>query len=219
MRKAVLLALTLLSPVAILTATGPPRDYSVLGVVTDANGNVVPSASVSAVPIEGGGSAGDLGWLHTDNNGEFHLVLKPGRYVIRAKDEADGYPDPSFLLCSDPSAKFPQVSVGESDVSGVRVILGMKGGVLEGDLRDSSTQRTIPKAKVTVRDIQNPNAFVEIFADKMGHFRLTVPNKPLEVLAVAAGYKTARYMGSERLILSGGERRNIVIDLSSGSPN
>jgi len=89
-----------------LTQAGFSSDHSVLGVVTDVNGSVVGSASVTAVPVEEGGSGGDLGWVHTDNIGRFRLLLRSGRYVIRAKDEADGYPDPSFLLCSDPRANW-----------------------------------------------------------------------------------------------------------------
>jgi hypothetical protein len=215
MRKAILLAVALPFLVMSLTATILSSDYSVIGVVTDAKGSTVRNASVTAIPAEEGMSASGIGWVHTDTNGGFRLVLKPGRYLIRAKDETDGYPDPNFLLCSDPSAKFPQVSVEDSDVLSVRVILGTKGGVLEGDLRDSSTQRPLPKGKVTIRDAQNPNVFVEIFADKMGHFRFTVPNKDLHVLAAAVGYKTTQYVESERLILSGGERRSIAIDLEA----
>jgi hypothetical protein len=195
-----------------LTPAGFSSDHSILGVVTDINGSVVGSASVTAVPLEESGSAGDLGWVHTDNSGRFRLLLRPGHYVIRAKDEADGYPDPSFLLCSDSSANFPRVSVEGLDVSGVRVVLGTRGGVLEGDLRDALTQQPIPNAKVTIRDAHSPNAFVEVFADKTGHFRFTVPSKPIHLIATAEGHKEAQYEG-EPLILSGGQHRSVKIKL------
>lgn len=211
MRKRLLLAVLPLLLMG-LTVPGFSSDHSILGVVTDVNGSAIGSASVTAVPVEEGGSAGDLRWVHADNSGRFRLLLRPGRYVIRAKDEADGYPDPSFLLCFDPSANFPQVSVEQLDVSGVRVVLGTKGGVLEGDLRDALTQHPIPKAKVTIRDAQNPNAFVEVFADKTGHFRFTVPSRPVHVLATAGGYDAAQYEG-EPLLLSGGEHRSVKIEL------
>jgi Carboxypeptidase regulatory-like domain len=127
MRKRLLAAVV---PLLLMgfTLAGFSSDGSVLGVVTDVNGSVVAGASVTAVPVEEGGNGGDLAWVHTDNGGGFRLLLKPGRYVIRAKDEADGYPDPSFLLCSDPRANFPQVSVEGLDVSDVRVVLGTRGG-------------------------------------------------------------------------------------------
>ena len=48
-----------------LTPAGFSSDHSILGVVTDINGSVVVSASVTAVPLKEGGSAGDLGWVHT----------------------------------------------------------------------------------------------------------------------------------------------------------
>ena len=213
MEKRLLLAVVLAPLLINLTATGFSSDHYVLGIVVDANGSVVGNASVTAVPVDEGGSAGDLGWVHADNNGWFRLVLRPGRYVIRAKDESDGYPDPSFLLCSDPRANFPQISVERSDVSGVRAVVGMKGGVLEGDLRDASTQQGIPKAKVTIRDAQKPYAFVEVFADKTGHFRFTVPSKPIHVVATAAGYETIQYEGGKLLTLSGGEHRSLMVEL------
>jgi hypothetical protein len=195
-----------------LTPAGFSIDHGIHGVVTDINGSVVGSASVAAVPLEEGGSAGDLGWVHTDNSGRFRLLLRPGHYVIRAKDEADGYPDPSFLLCSDSSANFPRVSVEGLDVPGVRVVLGARGGVLGGDVRDALTQQPIPNAKVTIRDAQRPNAFVEVFADKTGYFRFTVPSKPVQVIATAGGHEAARYEG-EPLILSGGQHRSVKIKL------
>lgn len=94
----------------------------------------------------------------------------------------------------------------------MRVVLGTRGGVLEGDLRDALTQQPIPNAKVTIRDAQSPNAFVEVLADKAGHFRFTVPNKPVHVIATAGGHEATRYEG-EPLILSGGQHRSVKIKL------
>jgi carboxypeptidase family protein len=215
MKNSLLLAVVLALLLISLTAAGFSSDHSVFGIVTDTKGSVVKSASVTAVPIESGGSAGDLGWVHVDNNGGFRLILKPGRYVIRAKDEADGYPDPNFLLCADPSSSFPQVLVEQSDVSGVRASLGTQGGTMEGEVLDASTQRRIAKARLTIRDAQDHSAFVEFFADETGHFRFTVPSKPVDVTAAAAGYHTTRYHGGEAMALSGGEHRSMVIELRS----
>jgi Carboxypeptidase regulatory-like domain len=198
-----------------ITTTGASSSYPVLGIVTDAKGSVDRSASVTAVPVQNDGSAGDLGWVHVDNKGGFRLSLKPGRYIIRAKDEAEGYPDPNLLLCADPSADFPEVLVEASDVSGVRVVLGMQGGILEGDVLDASTARGIAKARLTIRDAQDESAFVEFFTDKTGHFRFTVPRKTVHVSAAAAGYNSIEYHGGERMTLSGGDHRSMVIKLRS----
>jgi Carboxypeptidase regulatory-like domain len=83
---------------------------------------------------------------------------------------------------------------------------------LEGDLRDASTQQPIPNAKVTSRDAQSPDAFVEVFADKTGHFRFPVPSKPVHVIATARGHEAAQYE-EDPLSLSAGEHRSVKIEL------
>lgn len=194
----------------------PQRDaaHSILGVVTDSNGTAIAGASVAAIPIDERGSAGNFGWVHVDDKGRFHLVLKQGRYIIRAKAEADGYPDPSFLLCSDPSAMFPEVTIEQADVSSVRVVLGMRGGVLAGDLRDEATQQAVPNGKLTIRDARQHDAFVELSANQGGHFQFTVPNKPVQIAATAPGYEMARYGNGQEIALSDGEHRSVTIWLT-----
>jgi hypothetical protein len=109
---------------------------------------------------------------------------------------------------------FPEVTVGQEAISGVRVVLGKKGGVLEGRLRDSATLLPIPKAKITIRDARNPEAFVEIFTDKAGHFQYTVPSKPIQIVATAAGHIAAFYANGAELTLSEGEHRAVDLDLA-----
>jgi hypothetical protein len=207
---------TLLVLIVSSLLMGFQRDttHTVFGVVTDAHGLVVAGASVAAIPVEEKGSAGNFGWVHVDNKGRFRLVLTPGRYVVRGKDEADGYPDPSFLLCSDPNADFPEIAVEQADISDVRVVLGTRGGVVLGDLRDETTQHTVSKGKVTIRDARQQDVFVEVFTNEVGHFQFTVPNKPIQILATAPGYRVTYYEGGAELLLSGGERRTVAIGLN-----
>ena len=109
-----------------------------------------------------------------------------------------------------PSAKFPQVIVGQSDISGVRVTLGAKGGVLEGKVRDETTRLPIVGAKITISDARAPGAYVEVFSNKDGGFQFTVPAKPVLISATAMGYEKRR---AEEVALSGGQHRRIEIDL------
>lgn len=215
MRRIICFAVVLLFVRAIdgAVALQTSINHGVTGKVTDAHGSAIAGASVAAMPIDNRGSAGDFGWMRTDNNGGFRIMLKSGRYMIRAKDEEDGYPDPSFLLSSDPSTKFPEISVEQSDVSGVRVMLGARGGILQGDLHDEVTHQVVPKGKVTIRDARTSGAFVEVLADKEGHFRFTVPNKPIQVFASAAGYTTTYVDNGKELTLSEGERRTVELEL------
>lgn len=194
--------------------TAAPQTLS--GIVVTADGSVLPKVKVQAQPIGDVGTVGTLSWTPTDKEGRFQISLEPGRYRIRAKAEDDGYPDPSFLLSSDPSATFPDVLVSDSRISDVRVVLGSKGGVLEGEVRDGETGRAIAKAKVTISDANDPKAYVEVFTDRTGQFHFTVPPKPIAIRATAAGYVPASFNSGDGVKLSGGERRSVTIDLETG---
>lgn len=215
MRKIICFAVLLLSVRANdgAAAFQTPVPHAVTGKVTDAHGLAMAGASVAAIPVDDQGSAGDFGWMRTDGKGVFRIMLRPGHYIVRAKNEEDGYPDPSFLLSSDPNAKFPRIWVDQADISGLLVTLGARGGIVQGELRDEVTGQAIPKGKVTISDARNPEAFVEVFADRDGHFHFTVPSKPVKVSASAAGY-TAGYADNGReLVLSEGEHRTVELEL------
>ena len=190
----------------------------VAGWVTDSVGFGVSGASIQVMPREGdsvGTVASPGRWAPTDSDGRFSIILQPSRYKIVAKDEPEGYPDPVFALGSDPTATFPTISVGKDDISGVRVSLGAKGGILEGHVNDGATKLPIQKAKVTISDVQEPKAYVDIFTNAGGGFQFTVPNKPVVISATAAGYKTTQFKRGKELTLSGGEHRDVVIELES----
>src|SRR5271165_4669811 len=157
------------------------------GRVLNPDGLPAPGSSVEAFPVQEDGFAGTVSWTQVDDKGNFRLALPRGRYEIRAKNEPEGYPDPNSLLSADPGAIFPEVSVGALDIEGLRIKLGPKGGVLDGIVRDRATHAPIPKAKVTIRDVDRPQAFVEVFTDAAGRFRLTVPRRPLLISATGGG--------------------------------
>jgi len=193
-----------------VVASGQAEEHSVAGVVTGIDGSEAPRACVSARPV--GPSAGNMGCTEADEHGAFTMRLRPGEYIMRAKDEAEGYPDPNFLLSTDPSAKFPRVVIGQSDVSGVRVVLGARGGVLEGRVRDKATGLPIVGAKVTISDARAPAAYVEVFSNKDGAFQFTVPARPVIVSAAATSYEKGR---PEEVALSGGRHVSIEINLGA----
>jgi hypothetical protein len=183
------------------------------GVVLDNSGNPVPVSVVEAVPVIQDGLAGSFHWTSTDQRGRFQLTLYKGRYQIRAKNESEGYPDPNFLLGSDPVALFPEVDVAGQDISGLEVRLGSRGGILEGDLREARTLRQIPNGKISICDIKRREVCVELSANESGHFQFTVPGRPVVVSAGATGYKTAPFDRGAPVTLSGGVRRQIEIEL------
>jgi len=197
-------------PLAIIAAQ---KTVVVRGQVVALDRSEIPNAQVAALPVPSTalGVAGHSSWTSTDSHGQFRLVLPPGRYVIRAKAEQAGYPNPDALLSADPSALFPTISVQQSDISDVVVTLGKKGAVLEGYAYDEQSKTAIEGTKVTLLDPHNPLAIVELTPDKSGHFQFTVPSKPILVSASAPGYETARFANGEPLTLSSGEHRTISL--------
>ncbi len=210
----------LLALVLLLTPTpseNPSARHSVTGTVVDSTGAVAPDALVQVIPRGEGNGRGIVssgpGWVKTDQ-GRFSLSLLPGRYKVLAKDETDGYPDPIYQLNDDPTARFPELSVGKEDISGVQVVFGMRGGTLEGEVRDARTLKPVFQAKVTIRDARNTQAYVDVFTDKNGSFQFAVLSKPIVISATAAGYKAKAVENETAIVLSQGEHRTIAIELS-----
>jgi Carboxypeptidase regulatory-like domain len=194
--------------------TAQTEKHAVRGIVLDTSKSPLAGALVSAMPLDDNSAAGNLLWAKSDPNGRFTLLLKPGKYSVIAKDESRAYPDPVFSFSSDPRNTFPDVAVENTDVAGVQVILAPKGGVLEGEVVDEATRNTIADAAVTLRDAQNPQAFVELKADKSGRFHAVVPNKPITVIARSHGYRSTQFQSGNPILLSEGNRRSIIIELS-----
>lgn len=202
---------------AVLAQTNETTAAAVIsGQVLDSDRTEVPNAQVAAflIPVGSSAIAGNISWTPTDDHGRFRITLRPGRYIIRAKAEQSGYPNPDALLSADPSARFPTISVEQSDLSAIVVILGKKGAVLEGYTYDAQSRAAISGSKVTLQDVRNSRAIVELTTDKSGHFQFTIPAKPIFVFASAPGFKSVRFAKGQPLTLSSGEHRSISIELN-----
>jgi Carboxypeptidase regulatory-like domain len=211
LRPFMLGVVTFLTVECVLGSNGHLR--LVVGTVVASDGSPIPNASVEAVQLTSGNqdiNICQLQWSKVDKDGRFRLNLSPGRYEIRAKDETDGYPDPNFLLSKDPNSDFPVITVDNQELSEIKVRLGSKGGILEGELLDQATLSPIEKGKITIADAEQPSIFVEVFTDKEGRFQFVVPNKAILVSGSAPGHA-----GSPRqqVILAEGEHRKMTIDL------
>jgi hypothetical protein len=209
--------LRMLLLVAMSVAPCPAVCQAVIsGVVLDSSGVPVGGASVEAFPLEQMGFIGNLHWVATSDDGTFRLSVSPGRYEIRGKHEAQGYPDPNAMLAVDPKAVFPKVTATAHQEWKTKVRLGDRGGIIEGNVRDSETGRPIPNSKVTIRSRGKPQAFVEVFTDGSGRFSYTVPPKLVVISAVANGYA----QGFETEVrVSGGERGTVDITLQRKHEN
>jgi hypothetical protein len=194
-----------------------PANIKVSGSVLDAERNVASHAYIEVLPFvdpdRSGGTVGDLPWIAVDTSGHFDLTLAPGRYRIKAKDETDGYPDPSFCLNVDPKAKFPVISGVDNEVRDVEVRLGSQGGILTGVVKDIQTQKSLACVQIRIQDARNSDAYVEISSDRTGHFQCAIPRKPVVISAAARGYKCMVFENGEELSLSSGEHRAIEVEL------
>lgn len=208
--------------VVILLLAGVVRsatESKVSGTVRDKSGHPLAHAYVEAIPVilqqSSAGTVGSIGnpWVAADNSGSFSLTLVPGRYRIRAKDEVDGYPDPSFWLGLDREARFPEIAVGATDIAGIEVVLGAQGGVLNGQVQGARTHGPIAGAKIRIEDARNSDSYVEVFTNGTGHFRYTVPSKPILISATAPGYERTEFSTGVEVTLSPGEHREIVLEL------
>jgi hypothetical protein len=192
-------------------------ETTVSGSVRDAAGNPVTHAYVEAIPVFAKDTGGTVGstrpWVSADGAGTFSLSLAPGRYRLRAKAEADGYPDPSFWLNRDETARFPEIAVGNTDIKDIEVVLGTRGGILTGDLRDAESLKPLPGVKIRIQDARNVEAYVEVFTNSAGHFQYTVPAKPLLISGVAKGYRPASFEGGAEITPSSGGRRELQLRL------
>ncbi len=207
---------------ALVLSTAPRvagSEATVSGAVTDSTDSESAHALVQAMSRRESQTGGIVGsrpnpWIETDDHGRFRINLPPGRYKFLAKNEIDGYPDPIFLLNSDKTATFPEVSVFQKDISDVRVTLGKRGGVLEGELVDQQSREPVPRGKITIRDARNADVYVEVFADQVGRFRFAIPGKPVVVSGTAPRYKATKFETGE-LELAGGEHHTIVVGLEA----
>ena len=203
-----LLCMTVSAPISL--SGWSDEQHTIQGTVVDSHGAVVARAAVSAMQVDGISNAGELNWVTTDELGRFRLTVHKGDYVVRAKKEADGYPDPTFLLCAEPDSKFPEVQVHDANVADVMVALGAKGGTLLGAVVDDSAQ-PVPGVTVKIEDADTPSAFVELTADEKGRFEFVVPRKPLRISARASGYSPTLFQGGETIRLADGEQREILV--------
>lgn len=213
----ILIVMTSVS-VLVPIATTATIKRTVSGTVTTSDGSSVEDAIVTAIPVGASTVAGEMPSARSVAGGAFKIELPQGRYILRAKKEADGYPDPNFLLASDARAVFPEVSVDGTDIAGIKVILGSKGGILQGTLRDQVSRRPISDGKVVIRDARDPRAFVELTTDKKGDFSFAVPSKPMVICAHASGFMRTCVANGREQTLSAGEHRSFTIDLSPVGP-
>ena len=134
---------------------------------------------------------GIMPFAQTDEQGMFTITaLEPGTYQVYAAKEQDGYPLPTYPFYSGGTVIIPQVSVAAGKVTpDVAVFLAPKALKLTGRVKDAVSNRSINRAQITLRRVDNPNYFFQTGLDAQGSFKILVPAVAVQVEVTAPGYK------------------------------
>jgi hypothetical protein len=121
-----------------------------------------------------------------------------------ASKEEDGYPQLTSTFYAGTKSIIQQITLNENEVSSGNVIrAGPKALKLFGHVVDAVTKKPVNGARITLRRVDNPGAFLEKGLN--ARFRILVPQVPITVEVSAPGYEK-RNLGT--LTLKGGEAIN-----------
>ena len=186
---------------SLATATAALDKGSIRVVVIDESGNPVHLAQVMARDVEHtppGVIVVDIGavpWYETDGAGQVVLkgLVVGHRYKMYAKKEEEGYADPTIPTYNP---KDDGVVVVASDAlrssPDVRIQLGPKAVVLEYELKDAVTGKTIKDYTLTVTRIDTDYTFGGVEADN----RVLIPaDTDMRLKFDVKGYQPWYYPG------------------------
>lgn len=124
------------------------------GSVTDANGNIVPGATVYAIPLDISFENIAPRSITADGAGgsDFRGGFALGTYKLYAKKESGGYPDPSDNFYADPKLEPLTVELTKDHPSSTATItLANRAAVLAGRVVDANSGAPL-KAKLVFMD-------------------------------------------------------------------
>lgn len=173
----------------------PPSAGSIAGMVLDDSGRPIAGATVNAIPASqsGAGVAPPVAFTsaRTDASGRFLLEnVTPGRYVLNAAKEDEGYPSTSLAFFAG-GGRTTEIKVNERQAAqNVMVQLGPKAARLTGRVVDGVTGQPIANAEMTLTRADNPNNYHITGPNRPGaDFQLMVPSAPFTLKVTAPGYE------------------------------
>ena len=190
--KCVVRALTTCAAVAAIAcpAVGQSTAGAIVGLVKDERGRPVANAQVSPQYLGVAVLRALVVRVDTDAEGRFNIDhLDWGPYAVYAGKESDGYPNTMFSLYRHRPA--PKVTLSPKHPTGhAIVIIGPRGGVLIGSVRDASTQTLVGSQLI----LKRPDGSGEIGLSEPSDFRVLIPaDTDLSVEIGQQGYKLWTY--------------------------
>lgn len=183
------------------------------GTVTDANGNLVPGATVYVVPQEitfenmaprsiTANAAGDF---------DFHGGFALGAYKVYAKKESDGYPDPSDNFYADPKREALTVELTKEHPSSTTTVAMLdRAAILAGNVIDADSRAPL-KAKLVFMD-QDGNSHSVMVTGK--YRTLIPPGKDLTLMVMVMSPDYGSQAPVPALRLASGQEMDMDIPLS-----
>jgi hypothetical protein len=176
----------------------PARDNpsgTLTGRVLTPDGLPMPGASVYALSQER--PMGRLPMSPTDGQGEFRFDdLIPGKYVLSASKEDEGYAPSDSTFHSGGSTQPPEVTIFDGQTTaGVTVYLGPKAARLIGHIVDVATNKPIKNPQglqMTLRRMDDPESLFITGPDLDGEYSILVPPVPITIEVSAPGREKKR---------------------------
>lgn len=207
------------SPVQQSNCCGGQNFGAIEGHVYDPDGKLISGANVYAERTDALMSRALFGV--SDENGKFLIeYLSPGRYIVYASKESDGYPITTSSFYYTEHITFPEIIVNERQVtSNVKVNLGAKVPKLILRITDAETNKPIRSAHIILQHADNPNYFYSSNVSPLGNedLEILVPAIPFTMEISAPKYRVWHYKppnsSSNSLQLERGEIKRLDIPM------
>jgi hypothetical protein len=183
------------------------------GGVTDGNGNLVPGATVVAVPQDISFENIAPRSTTADGGGEFNFrgSFALGTYKLYAKKESGGYPDPSDNFYADPKLSRPTIELTkEHPSSTTTVTLVNRAAVLAGRVVDAISGVPLKAKLVFLDDDGNSHSLMVT-----GKYRTLIPaGKDVTLMVMVMSPDYGSQTPAPPLRLASGQEMDMDIPLS-----
>ena len=208
------LALVLITTTVLTySQTKEKASGEIKGSVADANGNLVPGATVFAVPQDISFDNIAPGSITADGAGgfDFRGGLALGTYKVYAKKESGGYPDPSDNFYADPNLEPPTIELTKDHpATTTTVTLANRAAVLAGRVVDANSGVPL-KAKLVFMDEDGNSHSLMV----TGKYRTLIPaGKDVTLMVMVMSPDYGSQTPAPPLRLASGQEMDMDIPLS-----